>query len=333
MPDQKFWTYTSDRKLKFNAPDSKWNGRCLIRGKEYNGAYATMMEPCNHKDVLTWSVNGNSDVYTTVNGNEYYMFLWGALNARAIQIRKGQPNAKWVPYGVSRERHARPVVFVHGYKGDNNGWGDLKQKLKNDKHYKDSDFVNYDYGSGFPYPGKGIAAHSEDFQQWVYGKFSGRRIDVVTHSMGSLVSRYAIRWKGVDQKVDKFISYGGPNHGATNWSALCPKGCPLEIEDMKPNSRFINGLNGKKGNETWPITYMTIAAKRDELVPPDRVAISGSNVRGNYVVDDTGRRRGLDFPHHEGVKQSAAAMKYTLPFLAEGNRLTNCGPRLKPGPC
>ncbi|MCP3756994.1 hypothetical protein [Streptomyces sp. TBY4] len=64
-------------------------------------------------------------------------------------------------------------------------------------------------------------------------------VDVVTHSMGALPSRYYTKNLGGDAKADAWISLGGPNHGTDTayfW------GC-ASCTEMRPGSSFLGALN------------------------------------------------------------------------------------------
>jgi triacylglycerol lipase len=91
-------------------------------------------------------------------------------------------------------------------------------------------------------------------------------VDVVTHSMGGLSSRYYLKNLGGTASVDDWVSLGGPNHG-TNWAYACypfSAGC----RDMVPGSGFLAALNS--GDETPGATsYGTFWSNCDEVINPD----------------------------------------------------------------
>ena len=46
------------------------------------------------------------------------------------------------------------------------------------------------------------------------------KVDIITHSMGGLSSRYYIKNLGGAANVDDWVSLAGPNHGTT-WAYGC----------------------------------------------------------------------------------------------------------------
>jgi len=89
-------------------------------------------------------------------------------------------------------------------------------------------------------------------------------VNIVSHSMGALSSRYYIKNLTGGSKVDAFVSLGGPNHG-TNTAIFCLQTSCLE---MRPNSSFLNALNRKDETPGRVITYATWWSPCDEVINP-----------------------------------------------------------------
>ncbi|MBU2577152.1 MAG: alpha/beta fold hydrolase [Nanoarchaeota archaeon] len=92
------------------------------------------------------------------------------------------------------------------------------------------------------------------------------KVIIIAHSMGGLVSRDYIKNRGGENKVDKLITIGTPNHGTYGYSSFACES-PLsrsspspECDDMNSESEFIVNLNS--GDETpGNIDYLAIIGK------------------------------------------------------------------------
>jgi triacylglycerol esterase/lipase EstA (alpha/beta hydrolase family) len=114
------------------------------------------------------------------------------------------------------------------------------------------------------------------------------KVNIVAHSMGSLVARYCLRFGGCSGKVDKFASVAGANHG-TVWANFCPiavwsPGC----SDMKPDGPFLAAMNAE--DETWgEVDFVTMVSWCDlTIVPYTGVALAGAtNIVTNECISHT----------------------------------------------
>lgn len=98
----------------------------------------------------------------------------------------------------------------------------------------------------------------------------GRMIDMIGHSQGASMPRWAIKfWPEVRAVLDDFIMQAAPNHG-TEVAAAGLIGLPLVPEafyQFAPDSNFVTVMN--LGDETpGEIDYTSIYTLTDELVQP-----------------------------------------------------------------
>jgi triacylglycerol lipase len=99
------------------------------------------------------------------------------------------------------------------------------------------------------------------------------RVDIVAHSMGSLSTRWYLKFlSGGLTKVDEWVSLGGPNHG-TDAAITCST--PSCIE-MRPGSTFLTQLNS--GDESpGAVRYGTWWSPCDLTINPDAsVSVAGA---------------------------------------------------------
>jgi triacylglycerol lipase len=90
------------------------------------------------------------------------------------------------------------------------------------------------------------------------------KVDIIAHSMGSLNSRWYIKFLGGESKVDDWVSLGGPNHG-TEFANFC---FSASCTEMRIGSKFLGELNA--GDETpGTVNYGTWWSPCDEIINPD----------------------------------------------------------------
>lgn len=91
------------------------------------------------------------------------------------------------------------------------------------------------------------------------------QVDLVSHSMGGLNTRYWVKFLGGDARVDDWVNLGGPNHG-TGAASLCF--WETSCFEMRAGSGFLSQLNS--GDETpGTVQYTTIWSPCDEIINPD----------------------------------------------------------------
>ena len=97
--------------------------------------------------------------------------------------------------------------------------------------------------------------------------------------MGSLNSRWYIKFLGGEAKVDDWVSLGGPNHGTESANFCFSTSCV----EMRVGSKFLSELNA--GDETpGAVNYGTWWSPCDEIINPDSsVALTGATNTENGV--------------------------------------------------
>jgi triacylglycerol lipase len=164
-----------------------------------------------------------------------------------------------------------PILFVHGWTGSASNWSTMISRFEKDGYPK-SYLSAYNYESSSR-SNKTIAADDVKPQVEALLKATGAtKVDILAHSMGSLNSRWYIKFLGGETKVDDWVSFGGPNHG-TKQANIC---FTTPCIEMRQNSTFLNELNA--GDETpGAVNYGTWWSPCDEFINPvESVILSGA---------------------------------------------------------
>ena len=111
---------------------------------------------------------------------------------------------------------------------------------------------------------------------------SGRKVQIVGHSQGGMVPRWALRfWPDTRAMVDDVIGMAPSNHGTVDAEGLCVPvvGCAPAIWQQEYNSPFLRALNS--GAQTFAgISYTQIYTKLDEIVIPNLNEQGSSSLHG-----------------------------------------------------
>jgi hypothetical protein len=133
---------------------------------------------------------------------------------------------------------------------------------------------------------------------------SDRRVDVIGHSQGGMVPRWALRfWPGTRDKVDDLVGLSPSNHGTVGAIPACAAGCapsfwqqrgsldgervrnqpPPPIGNgrgwFRTGSNFLRALNSYR--ETFRgISYSSVYTRTDEVVVPNLGPAASSALHG-----------------------------------------------------
>jgi triacylglycerol lipase len=152
--------------------------------------------------------------------------LVGAVAAPAVAARRKQVPAR-----------PDPVLLVHGFRGSSSGWHSLEASL-HARGYRDSeiDAVDYDSDASNVDVARLLAREADALR----ARTGAAHIDVVTHSMGAISSRYWLERLGGAAHVDAWVSLAGVNEG-TVWAYGCYVLTPCR--EMVPTSSVLDRLN------------------------------------------------------------------------------------------
>jgi triacylglycerol lipase len=150
-----------------------------------------------------------------------------------------------------------PVVLVHGLGGNRGAWTPLKVFLRVHGHRR-----MYSFG----YEGGTIEAHAErlvEFVKAVIEETGEPEIDLIGHSLGGLVSRYAIQRLGLAKKVRTLVTMATPHLGTF---AAQYANTPLTLP-LRPDSPILTDLNSQDMTKL-SVKFVTIGSDTDIYVIP-----------------------------------------------------------------
>ena len=162
-----------------------------------------------------------------------------------------------------------PILFVHGWNANSTTWTTMVSRFRADG-WTSAELVNWSYN--FSQSNKTTAQQIAAKVDSILAATGASKVDIITHSMGTLSARYYVRNLGGDGKVDALVSLGGANHG-TSTAYVCGQASCLE---MWPNSSFLTALNSI--DETWGTPrYATWWSPCDEVIQPhSSTSLSGA---------------------------------------------------------
>jgi hypothetical protein len=108
----------------------------------------------------------------------------------------------------------------------------------------------------------------------------GGRIDIVGHSQGGMVPRWALRfWPDTRAMVDDLVGLSPSNHGTLDAIPACAQSCAPAFWQQRSDAAFIAALNSAQ--ETFPgISYTDIYTNSDEVVVPNFGPAASSSLSG-----------------------------------------------------
>ena len=246
------------------------------------------------------------------------------------------------PAGARTDNRSKPIVYVHGY--DSSGttighdcagyfdgtynalesWGHSGERATI-RYYRDDTSCTVDshaHGSHATHYAGGHSTgngHTRDASirhlgyhlAWtIYNRYTskGITVDVIGHSMGGLITRYAVAQVALGHPefppsllVEDAVTVGTP-HGGSGWAWFCYN---QQCYDMRGGSSFLNWLDANAPNPGAPATDWTnLGSDDDEVVawdsatamaaPHKIVWLTSENLTHSGMLDDNVSARDRD---------------------------------------
>lgn len=174
---------------------------------------------------------------------------------------------------VSAASAVDPIIFVHGWNSSGSTWNTFIARFRADG-YTAAQLNNWSYNTSQSNAttASQLATRVNDVRRAT----GAAKVDLISHSMGGLSTRYYTKNLGGAANVDDFVSLGGPNHG-TDTATLCAIFLgQTSCREMQPGSAFLNALNATDETPGAP-NYGTWWSPCDEVINPDSsVPLSGA---------------------------------------------------------
>ena len=162
-----------------------------------------------------------------------------------------------------------PIVFVHGFQSSGAIWTTMINSFIADG-WPASRLNAWSYDSN--QSNATIALQLKTVVEGILTSTGAAKVDIVSHSMGGLSSRYFAKNLGGDSEIDAWVSLGGPNHGTTTANLCSLESC---IE-MRPGSAFLLALNADDETPGTP-RYATWWSACDQVTTPqESVVLTGA---------------------------------------------------------
>ncbi len=135
----------------------------------------------------------------------------------------------------------RPVIFVHGYISGAWVWDNMRASMVADGFDPNLLFA-WQYNTT-TVSNAVIADNFGAYLDQVLAQTGATQVDVVSHSMGSLNTRWCMKFGSCAGKVHTWVSVAGANHGTTVGQFCYDTWAVITCYEMIPGSEFLTTLN------------------------------------------------------------------------------------------
>jgi triacylglycerol lipase len=174
-----------------------------------------------------------------------------------------------------------PILFVHGWAESESVWSTMIRNFEGEG-WRREELNNWRYSTS--QSNVRTASEVRTKVEEILRRTGAAKVDLVTHSMGGLNTRYYLKNLSGTEKVDDWVSLGGPNHG-TSTASFCPETSCVE---MRIESTFLRELN-REDETPGTVNYGTWWSSCDEIINPDEsVLLSGATNNAAGCVSHVG---------------------------------------------
>jgi triacylglycerol lipase len=187
-----------------------------------------------------------------------------------------------------------PILFVHGWAENESLWRTMIERFTRDG-WRREELNNWRYNTS--QSNVTTASEVRTKVEEILRRTGAAKVDMITHSMGALSTRYYLKNLGGTEKVTDWVSLGGPNHGTTTAEFCLETSC----REMRIGSTFLNELN-REDETPGSVAYATWWSSCDEIINPDEsVLLTGATNHEAGCVTHVGLT--TDLRTYEGVRE------------------------------
>ncbi|MCB1153881.1 MAG: alpha/beta fold hydrolase [Deltaproteobacteria bacterium] len=151
----------------------------------------------------------------------------------------------------------RPIVMVHGLGGNRGTWWPMRYALM--MHGRRRMYA-FGYGPG------AVVDHADSLVKFVERvlEVTGEpKVDLLGHSLGGIIARYALQVGGLEGKVNSLITIASPHHGtyAAHFANT------VELLSLRPGSEILSRINEHRVLDSCR-RFVCIYSDRDIWVLP-----------------------------------------------------------------
>jgi triacylglycerol esterase/lipase EstA (alpha/beta hydrolase family) len=232
---------------------------------------------------------------------------------------------------VPSAAHPYPVILVHGtVVNEALSWQALSPELVNAGYC----VYGFNYGEGPESVNRvdgesDIATSAEQLATFIFYVLTATKaaqVDIVGHSQGGMMPRYAMKYLGDGPKVHMLVGLAPSNHGTTLDSSApflaVLHGLGLNVFNLIGCISCTQQVNGQgqsvianlnAGGETVPgVQYVVIESRYDEVVTPYTSAFLNDPGVQNILLQD---QCPLDFSEHIGIIYDPVALQDVMNAL------------------
>ena len=195
-------------------------------------------------------------------------------------------------------QNSRTLLFIHGWIGAPSTWDEMILKVLSEPDFENCKIWTFGYNSSL-----GISENATILSTYLTEYTNNKKVDIIAHSMGGLVSRSMLEYYIGHKWVSRLIAIGTPNLGSplaalklvlgevgfiTEYFVDNLFGSNLDINsqgftDLDENSAFIQNM---KKSTNFQVPYFLIAAKNDPSIwPPSNDLILNGDDDGIVTVN------------------------------------------------